>query len=385
MKRGPRGGTAGVGAAGARRPGRTWRIAGGVLAVACTLAAAFIVTLAIPLETWRTGELARDPLPSIPPEALPAPARRIWIDADPACGAGSRVDPDDCLAISYLAWRDDIEIVGLSTVFGNASLDVTDLTARELVRRLQAQGSPDIEVYRGAAGPRDDDADTGTAAVDALVKATEKGPLTILALGPLTNVAAALGTQPDIHPNIETIIAVMGRRPGHIFHPSEAGGEGSLLGHGPVFRDFNVIKDPGAARRVVASGISLVMVPYEAARQVRLNPTDLDRIAGTGPAGRWVAERARSWLEYWQREIGTDGFYPFDLVAASFAVDPRGFSCADVIVNTGRDHTLFFPFSRMPSVLVEPRDTGDDPSGTPVRLYCHDVAGQLPPLVPAVR
>jgi len=356
-----------------------------VLAVACTVAAAFIVTLAIPLETWRTGQLAHDPLPSIPPEALPAPARRIWIDADPACGVGSRVDPDDCLAISFLAWRDDVEIVGLSTVFGNASLDVTDATARELARRLRAQGAPEIAVHRGADAPRDDDSGTKTAAVGGLVEAAEQGPLTVLALGPLTNVAAALRARPDIHRSIETIIAVMGRRPGHIFHPSEAGGEGNLLGHGPVFRDFNVVKDPGAARRVVASGLPLVMVPYEAAREVRIDRTDLDRIAATGAAGRWVAERARGWLEYWQREIGPGGFYPFDLVAAAFAVDPRGFSCADVTVETGRDATLYFPFSRMPSVLVEPRDTGDDPRGTPVHLYCHDVDGRLPPLVPARR
>lgn len=378
MKHGPRGGTARVGAASTRKPGRTWRIAGGVLAVACTVAAAFIVTLAIPLETWRTGELAHDPLPAIPPDALPAPARRIWIDADPACGAGPRVDPDDCLAITYLALRDDIEIAGLSTVFGNASLDVTHATARELTDRLRVQGDVDLAVHRGAGAPGEQDAAARTDAGRALAAALQRGPLSILALGPLTNVAAVLDARPDLHRNVERIIAVIGRRPGHIFHPSEGGGEGGLLGHGPVFRDFNVVKDPNAAYRVVASGRPLVMVPYEAARELRVDDTYLERMAATGPAGRWVAERARSWLEYWTREIGRGGFYPFDLVAAVFAVKPARFSCAGVVVETGGDEALYFPFSRMPSVLVSPRITSANPRKPPVHLYCHDVSGELP-------
>ena len=52
-----------------------------------------------------------------------APPGRIWIDTDAACGATTRTDPDDCLAILWLAER-GVDIIGISTSFGNAPGDV---------------------------------------------------------------------------------------------------------------------------------------------------------------------------------------------------------------------------------------------------------------------
>lgn len=90
-----------------------------------------------------------------------------------------------------------------------------------------------------------------TPASEALIVALETGPLTILALGPLTNIAQALTARPDLVANIARLIAVMGRRQGHLFHPAEGEGHGILFGHGPVFRDFNFDQDREAAARVL--------------------------------------------------------------------------------------------------------------------------------------
>lgn len=60
-------------------------------------------------------------------------SQRVWIDTDAACGVPGRVDPDDCFALAYLMTRPDIEIVGVSTVFGNAPLKETDRVTREIV------------------------------------------------------------------------------------------------------------------------------------------------------------------------------------------------------------------------------------------------------------
>jgi purine nucleosidase len=255
------------------RPGnspRIRRIAGRLLAGAVVLAGAFVLTLAIPVEQWRTGEPVRAPLSDVRPSRMPEPARRVWIDADAACGAGPRVDPDDCLAIEYLARHDDLEIAGLSTVFGNAPLEVTDSIARELAAILSLHGGAPVPVHRGAAEPVRAGTTPPTEAQQALIDELTKGSLTILALGPLTNLAAALGARPDLHANVERIVAVMGRRPGHIFHPAEGSGSGRFFGHGPVFRDFNVAMDGGAVEAIVATGIPLVLVPYEAAREVEI-------------------------------------------------------------------------------------------------------------------
>lgn len=240
-----------------------------------------------------------------------------------------------------------------------------------------------VPVYRGAEAPLAEIRHKETGAERALIGALEADELTIVALGPLTNIASALQARPDLRSRIQKIIAVMGRRPGHIFHPAEGSGEGTLLGHGPVFRDFNVAQDPDALRVVLEQDIPLVLLPYEAAREVEIDELALANIAANGDGGRWVAKRARAWLKYWQTDIGRDGFYPFDLMAALFVKEPKQFACAGVYAELRRDPTVFFPFSRMPSLLIEPipADDHDSPAGA---LYCHGLrhsvlAGNLVP------
>ncbi len=302
---------------------------------------------------------------------MPGPAHRVWIDTDPACGAGPRVDPDDCLAIAYLALHGGTEIAGLSTVFGNASAQVTERTARRLADLLARQEGAPIEVHRGATEPTGTDGPRPTAASDALIEALSAGSLTILALGPLTNLAAALEDNPGLHGNVERIVAVMGRRPGHIFHPAEGNDAGALFGHGPFFRDFNVVKDVKAVDAVIGMDLPLVLIPYEAASRVEIDGADLDRIASTGPAGRWIAQRARPWLEYWNTDIGRPGFYPFDLLAAVFVTDPDRFACAETALRIGRDDEVIFPFNLMQALLVEPREHAAVSADPVDRLYCH--------------
>lgn len=335
----------------------------------------FGLTLTIPVETWRTGQQFSEPLPVLAPSQLPTAPSRIWIDADPACGEGPRIDADDCLALWYLIRQVDLTVVGISTVFGNAPLQTTDAIARELMASLKP-GDGVVPVYRGAAAPLPK-ADGATEAERALHAALASGELTIVALGPLTNIAAALRARPDLHDNVQKIVAVMGRRPGHIFHPSEGAGGGSLFGHGPVFRDFNVVQDLESARVIIDMDIPLVLVPYEAARDLEIDEEALDRIAVSGADGRWVAERARPWLTYWQTDIGRSGFYPFDFMAAMFVAEPKRFACAAVTVDLRRDDTVFFPFSRMPALLIDPLAT-EHHGNHPRTLYCHGLRVERP-------
>jgi inosine-uridine nucleoside N-ribohydrolase len=347
------------------------RILRWLLAGVAVLLVLFAVTLALPVEEWRTGEQPSVPMPAVAPASMPEAAHRLWIDTDAACGAGAKVDPDDCLALLYLAGRKDIEIAGVSSVFGNASLETTDWTAHELARRLAQQGKAPLAVRRGAAGPMEASKGAATDAERGLTAALSAGPLTILALGPLTNLAAVLSARPDLRPNVERIVAVMGRRPGHIFHPSEGNGLGILFGHGPVFRDFNVAMDARAVAAVLAARVPLVLVPYEAARDIEIAGPDLERLADRGPAGRWVADRSWAWLAYWQDDIGRAGFYPFDLLAAVFAVEPQRFACAAVKATLGKDGSLIFPFNRSPALMVEAIGKNAPGGASPPVLYCH--------------
>jgi inosine-uridine nucleoside N-ribohydrolase len=304
----------------------------GILAVAL---AAVLVAFALPIKEWRSGDQGLAALDSVPEAATPPFPRRVWIDTDAACGHSPRTDPDDCFAIALLLRSPEIEVVGISTVPGNGPREAVEATTRTLLDQL------------GFGVPRNTD----------LQAALEQGPLTILALGPLTNVAAVLGERPDLRSNVARLIAVMGRRPGHLFHPAGGAGGGVLFGHGPVFRDFNFALDPDAAAQVLAMKLAVSFVPYDAARGIEITADDLDSLQPFLP---WIVERSRGWLDYWRTAIGRAGFFPFDLLAAAYVVEPSLLRCTPVRAWIGEDETLFWAPA---ALLVEPDADGS-------ALYC---------------
>ncbi len=353
----------------------TWAlIAIGILAILVTLA------LVVPVKLWRTGEAPQPELEHQPPAPDTVKPRRVWVDTDAACGTGQKRDPDDCLALLLLAGTAHIDIAGISTVFGNAPVDETDEVTRALVQTLDGgAGRPgravlaSVPVFKGCGASASKCLEDGGSqdAQGALQQALQQGSLEVVALGPLTNLAAVLAREPALASRVSRVIAVMGRRPGHRFHPSENRATGAtLFGHGPIFRDLNAVLDPQAVAVVLASGVPVVLIPYTAARQVLVTRSDLDRIARIGPAGAWVAARSRAWLEFWRSEAGLDGFYPFDLMAAAYVRNPAPFACARVTAWVGADALLPW-FGGGPALLVAQRvGLPESATATAQALYC---------------
>jgi inosine-uridine nucleoside N-ribohydrolase len=330
----------------------------GVAVAALVAATAVLGALALPIEIRGTGDQGLAPM-TFARESVELTGR-LWIDTDAACGHSPRTDPDDCLAIALLARATGDRIAGISMVAGNAPLEVVERTTRELAARLSAELGRTLHVHTGNQG---------------LTAALMEGPLTVVALGPLTNLATVLDARPELRSRVTRVVAVMGRRPGHIFHPAEGVGGGMLLGHGPIFRDFNFEKDVTAAMRTVALAVPLTLVPYDAARRVEIAAADLDRLAAAGGAAAWVAKRSREWLAYWQRDIGRQGFSPFDLLAAAYVAEPRQFGCAEVQAWVGEDSTLFVLFRRPAALLVGQGDARPErPQTRGSARYCADVS-----------
>jgi hypothetical protein len=109
--------------------------------------ALLVSTLAMPVRLWRTGEAPVPPLSLVTGGAPSAPPARLWIDTDAACGAGRRVDPDDCFALLLLTRTAPRRIVGRSAVGGNAPLPVVEATLGELMTLADA----DVPVHGDAA------------------------------------------------------------------------------------------------------------------------------------------------------------------------------------------------------------------------------------------
>lgn len=215
----------------------------------------------------------------------------------------------------------------------------------------------------------------GTAPAHAALRgAAAEGPLAVLALGPLTNVASALRGRPDLLGNVVRLVAVMGRRRGHLFHPGEGSGKGILFGHGPVFSDFNFDQDPAAAATVLEFELPVSLIPYEAAREVALNGADLDRLGRAGAASAWVAARAREWLDFWNEDVGRSGFYPFDLLAAAYVLEPGLFDCARVAAWIAPDEKLWALFNRRDALMVGlPSERPELPRASGELVYCPEI------------
>lgn len=346
------------------RPVKKW-----LLIISLLLAVVFVGSQ---WQFWQDGRDDLAPLPLVSGGPMVDPMNRIWIDTDAACGATPRTDPDDCLAILWLVSR-RADIVGISTSFGNAPGKVVQERAATLVSQLTRSGLPVPPLFHGHARPSSSDP-LQPPGVVALRKALESGPMTILALGPLTNVAAALKGRPDLNRNVTRIVAVMGHQRGHLFHPTEGKGTNALFGHGPIFPDLNLSADPASVSPILATRIPITLIPYDAARSTLITAADLDNLARRGPPYRWVASLARRWLAFWNDVVGLPGFYPFDWVAAAYLSDPGLFDCAKVGARVTREWTFWF--IPRASLVIDGLPT-DNARARSHLLYCPEADASL--------
>lgn len=307
--------------------------------------------------------------PAPPPEGRPvlpmAPTRTplpVWIDADPSVGVAGR-DVDDGLALAQAFASPELDIRGVSIVFGNAPLTDTEPIGRQLVAAFAANTTP---VFAGAASASDHG--TATPASDAIIAALEQGPLILLVLGPATNVATALAARPDLVAHVVDIVAVAGRREGQRFTT----GDTNLRGH----RDLNFESDAAAFQTLLDLRAPLTLAPWELSHHVWLGTRELDALA-TGPAALApLIEPARAWRQLWEDTFSVQGFNPFDTLAVAWLLRPDLLKCTAgyaVIEQHPDDRTA--PALRKEAAPPKPYlivRNGPDVPGAPVR-YCHDV------------
>jgi purine nucleosidase len=338
------------------RKARRRRVVVAALVVAALVAAFFLHFLLERRQRRLVALELGEPLEGRPvaphPGPTPAEPLRVWIETDAGCGLGDHVDVDDCFALAMALAAPELDVRGIGTVFGNVPLAAADSVTRELVRVVSTGGARVPPVHRGAAKRGESASDASRA----LGRELEGGPLTVLAFGPLTSLAAALDERPGRARNLAEVVLVGGKRPGQWMHPG--------YDHFITFSDFNVAGDPRAVRRVLAAGAPVTLVPFEAALKVTLTPADLEALARRGAVGRWLRERSGGWMEFWRREGGRDGFVPFDNAAVAYAVEPAMLECVAAYGRLERSPP-WFGIGRPTELVVRP----DPAEGAPVR-YC---------------
>jgi len=246
---------------------------------------------------------------------------RVWIDTDAACTGAFAVDVDDCWALALLLRDTTVEIVGISTVFGNRRTATSEGEMRRILHAISPNASQTrtIPVVEGASRPPEIFNSSPNLAAKAIIEKLEKSPLTILALGPLTNIASVVARRPDLSGRISNIVAIAGQRPGERFFPGR-----SRFFH---VHDMNFRKDVTAFKLVLESHAAVTLVPYIAGSQVIIGKKDLAHLQQGNRQTQWLADTSRGWLEFWEAYFGVSGFYPFDLLGAAYLTVSDGLKC----------------------------------------------------------
>lgn len=259
----------------------------------------------------------------------------VWLDCDTGV--------DDAIALMALHALDEVELVGISAVCGNALLDNTFSNTHRVCGLIGAS----YPIYRGADRPLYGEPHVSTAfhgqnglgdvelpipdtavmhdkpAWDALHEAAlaHPGALQLIAIGPLTNVAIALTKYPDLASLLHTILIM--------------GGSASVGNVTPA-AEFNIYVDPHAAQIVFKSGVPIVMCGLDVTLKAVLMPDDWDELAATGSkAGNFT----RSCLQQpWRmlQAMGFAGVPMHDSCPVLYLVHPELFSAeeAGVYVET---------------------------------------------------
>ena len=238
---------------------------------------------------------------------------KIIIDTDPGI--------DDAMAI-HMAFADQrLDVIGLTSIFGNVTTNRATRNALRLAemaryRTIVAPGEPvplirapepPADFVHGAEGFGTIPAATPTGGADSRSAArflcescaVAPGEITICAVGPLTNLAAALSLDSNIVRNVKSVV-IMG---------------GSYAYHGNVTgcAEANIWNDPDAADRVFAADWDVTMVGLDVTERTQCTPDDFAFLASCSPhIGGFLNEAANFYFDFHQSKTGVRSCFMHD-------------------------------------------------------------------------
>lgn len=262
--------------------------------------------------------------------------QRVIIDTDPGV--------DDAMAIAFACADPDIELMGLTTVFGNVSVKRATRNALALLERF---GEPGIPVAEGAGIPleqeplphpdfvhgkdglgnidlpasskRAEDSD----AADFIIQQANRfpGEITLVAVGPLTNVAIAVSRDPGLPEKLKALVVMGGTldEPGNVSPVAEA----------------NFLGDPHAADRVFELDWPAAIVGLDVTHQIMLFDSDLQNVQATSARyGDLIWRSSRFYVAHYTdsgaaKGLAEPGCAMHDATALAYVINPGWFETVD--------------------------------------------------------
>lgn len=225
---------------------------------------------------------------------------RVLYDCDNTLGLPWR-EIDDGLTLLYLLGRSDIELLGVTTTFGNGPLDEV---FPQTLKLLHVLGRDDVRVVKGA-GAREQ-SPTEAARFLAETAAAHPGEVSLLATGPLGNLRAAAQLDPDFFHNLKQLVCM-----GGYLTPLRIGWRN--------LPELNLSSEPEAAHSVLNSPCPVTLMNAHICLQAGFGWRDLRRARFWSGALRRVV---RNWLVTFSLYCGVSVFYLWDLLPAIYISEP---------------------------------------------------------------
>jgi inosine-uridine nucleoside N-ribohydrolase len=243
---------------------------------------------------------------------------KIILDTDPG--------HDDAIALLLALASPELELLGVTTVSGNQTLDKTTANALKILEFVERTDVPvhvgaarplvreqwaaaDVHGESGLDGPDLPDPKTepreGHAVDFVAAQAEEHDGVVLVPVGPLTNVGLLLAKYPGIERRIARVVLMGG-----------AIAEGNVT---PA-AEFNIWADPEAAHRVFTSGIDVTMVGLDVTHKALLVPEKVDALRGAGSVGELVAQLYDFYHGHHVRTYGWEGSPVHDALAVAHVI-----------------------------------------------------------------
>ncbi|MFM0057267.1 nucleoside hydrolase [Paraburkholderia phytofirmans] len=306
---------------------------------------------------------------------------KVIYDTDPGV--------DDAMALVFQALHPDIELLGLTSVFGNATIETTTRNARFLAGRF-AVGVP---VAQGAAAPLKRSAPeplawihgdnglgnispdtTDEAPLDArpahrfiidTVRA-HPGEVTLLGVGPLTNLALALADDPQIASLVKQVVIMGG-----------AFGTDGVLGNVTPAAEANILADPDAADIVLGAAWPVAIVGLDVTQPTIMSREYLASLRERGgAAGQFVWEVSRHYEAFHEQSAQLTGIYVHDSSAVAYVLAPHLYTTRSGPVRVLTDGIAVGQTIQKPSSMPVPAPAWDSRPDCKVCIGV-DVPGML--------
>ncbi|MFV9670543.1 nucleoside hydrolase [Pantoea sp. KXB25] len=235
---------------------------------------------------------------------------------------------DDAFALAYAARTQ--HLLGITTVFGNVPVGQAVKNARLFCGKMAIEA----EVYRGCSRPlapsapaalhgqdglgdafENEYSDRAPGAVQFIIDSVRAQPhqITLVAIGPLTNIATAINQAPDIIPLVKELVIMGG-----------AFGTDGHSGNVTPFSEFNIWKDPHAADQVLTSALKVVVIPLDVTHKVLISGEEVQRL--NQPV---LSAICRPYLAYSLAKEGFSGMALHDTLAVAWLTLPQAFTLTD--------------------------------------------------------